>query len=131
MSNRLGIIALVLGLLVAGPVNAHHSFAAFDRTKQLEITGVVKEWQWTNPHSWLAITVVEGNGDVDYEFEGFSPSILPRYGITRDKFKPGDRVTVKYFARKDDAHGGQFISVDLVTGDAQSTPSASDPSTSK
>jgi hypothetical protein len=104
------IFALTLTLPISA--YAHHSFAAFDRSHEQEVTGTVKEWQWTNPHTWLFITVIEAGGNsVDYSFEGYNPLELPRLGITRNKFKPGDKVTVKYFPRKDNTNGGQFVGV--------------------
>ncbi len=39
------------------PAFAHHSFAMFDATKTVTLKGTVKEFEWTNPHSWLRITV--------------------------------------------------------------------------
>ena len=54
-------IALML-LILASPVAAHHSFAAFDQGKQVTLTGVVQEFQWTNPHSWLIVKVKGPDG---------------------------------------------------------------------
>jgi len=117
MGNNLVTAVVAVGLLAAVPAFAHHSFAAFDRTHQLQVTGTVKEWQWTNPHTWLFVTVSKvGFAPSDYSFQGYNPAELPRFGITRNKFKVGDRVVVTYFPRKDGAHGGQFVGVVFATG---------------
>ena len=59
-------IGLVRGCLAAlgaavalgsAPALAHHSFAMFDNTKNLPLEGPVKEFQWTNPHSWVQIEI--------------------------------------------------------------------------
>jgi Family of unknown function (DUF6152) len=122
MRQTIKFLFAAAGLSLAMPINAHHSFAAFDRSREMEITGTVKEWQWTNPHTWLIITVLkEGGQTVDYTFQGYNPAELPRLGITRNKFKPGDKVTVKYFPRRDDVNGGQMVGMNFSTD----TPSTS------
>ena len=50
----MGVVAAasVLGLW-AGQASAHHSFAMFDRTHDVVLKGTVREFQWTNPHSFI------------------------------------------------------------------------------
>lgn len=112
MRSKLVAGATILALSLAVPTYAHHSFSAFDRTRQVQVTGTVTQWQWSNPHTWLYVVVpVTGAGPANYSFEGYNPAELPRFGITRKKFKIGDKVTVTYFARKDHTNGGQFVGV--------------------
>ena len=50
----------ILGLaLSAGAALAHHSYAMFDRSKELVLAGTVREFQWTNPHSWIKLEVAD------------------------------------------------------------------------
>ena len=50
--SRYKILAIVLTLAaVAVPAVAHHSGAMFDDKKEVTVSGVVKEFQYTNPHS--------------------------------------------------------------------------------
>src|SRR4051812_37125515 len=64
------LLALVAGACVATPVLAHHSFAMFDRNKTIAISGVVKEYEWTNPHVWLHIMAPDKDGkSVQWSFE--------------------------------------------------------------
>jgi hypothetical protein len=80
----------------AGPVLAHHSFAAtYDSEKRIEIEGVVKEFVWRNPHSFLRIDVTDKDGEVKtWALEWGSVSQLAKSEMTRTSLKPGDRIIV-------------------------------------
>jgi hypothetical protein len=50
MNKLIGLLAsFTAGILAAAPAFGHHSFAMFDLTRRVTITGVVAEIQWTNP----------------------------------------------------------------------------------
>jgi hypothetical protein len=94
----------VLGAALFFPTPAlpHHSNVAFEVTKIITITGVVKEFQWRNPHTWLFVTVDDGKGGkVDWACEGRAPGVLLRAGWTKDSVKPGETVTVDMSPAKD------------------------------
>jgi len=55
-------IATIAFLMFALPAIAHHSFAMFDREKSVTLTGVVKEFEWTNPHVWIHMMVPDQAG---------------------------------------------------------------------
>ncbi len=98
-------LAAAAGLLaaLAGPVSAHHSFAAeFDSTRQVTLAGEVAMMEWVNPHSWLHIDVKKPDGSVErWKIEGGSPSVLLRLGWNRNSLPAGTRVTVVGFQAKD------------------------------
>jgi hypothetical protein len=80
---------------LAVPAVAHHSGAMFDNKKEVTLTGVVKEFQYTNPHSWLLVDVKGQDGKVvTWGFEAEGPSTLLRAGIRRSDFAPGTQVTI-------------------------------------
>ncbi len=88
-------LAIVLALL-AIPGNAHHSAAMFDTSKEVTLTGVVREFQYTNPHSWLLVDVKNTDGTVaTWGFEAEGPSTLLRAGIHRGDLAPGTLITIK------------------------------------
>ena len=62
MTFRRLTIVLLLVVGAAAPLGAHHSFAAFDRTREVTLTGVVKEVQWNNPHAWIQVVVTDARG---------------------------------------------------------------------
>ena len=103
---KLSVIAM---LAIAAPALAHHSFAMFDSTKEVEVVGVVKEFQWTNPHIWIQLGVNENGNPVVYNIEGSSPNGLSRKGWKRTTFKPGDKVTIVIHPLKHGELGGSFV----------------------
>jgi hypothetical protein len=88
-------IILAVVLLQPASVLSHHSNSAYEVQKVITITGVVKEFVWSNPHTWLYVIVDDGQGGkVEWACEGRAPGILGRAGWTRNSLKPGDTVTV-------------------------------------
>ena len=100
------------------PAMAHHSFAMFDATKTITLQGTVKEFEWTNPHSWMHIVVADASGQpVDWSFEMGSPGQLgSRFGMKPDSVRPGDKITIRAHPMKDGTNGGQYLSATLADG---------------
>jgi hypothetical protein len=91
------LAAFVLAGLVAAsaPGYAHHSFAAeFDADKPIKLAGTVTKVEWTNPHAWIYIDVMDDSGKVaNWGWELGSPTSLVRLGWTRNLLKVGTSVT--------------------------------------
>jgi hypothetical protein len=90
-------ILLFLCAAVSIPVCAHHSFGMFDASDEAEILveGVIKRWQFVNPHSWLIVTVSNQDGSAtDWSFEASSVPNLVRLGVTKETFRQGEKVRV-------------------------------------
>ena len=108
-----GLLSIGFGafaLLGAAPVLAHHSFAMFDTQREVTLAGTVREFQWTNPHSWLQLNVAQGSRTVEYSIEMGSPNTMSRKGWRRGTFKPGDNVTVVINPMRDGSPGGALVS---------------------
>ena len=101
---------------VSGPALAHHSFATFDKNRTVKLKGTVKEWQFTNPHSWLQLIVEEGGQQVEYSIEGASVNTLVRRGWGAKTFKPGDKIDVVVYPLKNGNKGGAFLSATFGNG---------------
>jgi hypothetical protein len=100
------------------PAPAHHSFAMFDADRTVTLQGTVKEFEWTNPHSWLHIMVSDaatGQQGV-WALELSSPARLKQMGMSADSVKPGDAISVTFHPLKDGARGGQFLQAVLPDG---------------
>jgi len=93
---RAAAILLALGVVLVSPVRAHHSFAAYEPSKQIKLSGVVTEFKWTNPHVYLQIDGQESAGGETKRWliECASTSILNRAGWRFNLVKAGDKVTV-------------------------------------
>lgn len=114
---RVAALAAAALLTMASAATAHHSFSMFDLEHPITISGVVKEWRWTNPHTWLTVTVANGKQQpVDWELEGASISVLRGKGWARTSFAAGDKVTVQIMPRRDKSPGGAVVTLTLANG---------------
>mgnify|MGYP001367793820 CR=1 FL=1 len=111
---------LLLSVLLAGiafPVLAHHSFSMFDDKKEVVLKGEVKEFQWSNPHTWIQLNVTDASGKVvEWSIEGGSPNLVGRQGWKRNTFKPGDKVEITVHPMRDGQPGGSFMRAVLPDG---------------
>jgi hypothetical protein len=114
--------AAVLGLW-AGQASAHHSFAMFDRTHDVVLKGTVREFQWTNPHSFIELVVAGPQGAVvAYSIELNSPNNLARQGWKSSSLKTGDKVLLTMNPLRDGSNGGLFVAVQLPDGSLLGDP---------
>jgi len=107
---------LAIAALAALPAAAHHSFAMFDQTKTVVLKGIVSEFQWTNPHSFIELDVAGGPQAGHWAIELNSPNNLTRQGWHRTDLKAGDEVTVTINPLRAGIKGGLFNSVVLPGG---------------
>jgi hypothetical protein len=113
------LVAAMIGASVAinVPAFAHHSFAMFDDQRQVTLDGVVKEFQWTNPHMWIQIAVMENGQLVEYSIEGGPPLVMARKGWNRFSMKPGEKLKITINPTKDSTvKGGSFVGAVLEDG---------------
>jgi hypothetical protein len=112
--------ALLIGavaLVAVAPVFAHHSFAAFDRSREVTLSGVVREFQWNNPHAWIQVIVTDEKGrQTEWGLECGSPNMMARTGWTRTTLKPGDRIVAVANPLKDGKPNGSLVRVTLPDG---------------
>jgi len=117
--SRAVVTSLVLAavLLCAGPAQSHHSNVEYEVTKVITVTGVVTEFEWVNPHTWLHITVDDGKGGkVEWLAEGRAPGILLRAGWTKSSLKFGETVTVDMSPAKNGTHKAIIARVTKADG---------------
>ena len=78
--KALGLAGIAVAMSASAAL-AHHSFAMFDAEKNIKLDGTVKEFQWTNPHSWILMMVKNKAGaDEQWAIEMGGPAGLARQG---------------------------------------------------
>jgi len=116
------LVAALAAFSCAAPASAHHSFAMFDRSRIVSVTGTVKEFEMINPHGWLQLMVVNSQGRAnEWSLETGGPGQLVRAGWQKESVRPGDKVTVEIHPLKDGSNGGELMSVILPNGQTLGT----------
>ena len=117
MTRSVAGVACAMVLSMAGSVLAHHSAAGVDRTKTVTVAGTVKEFRWTNPHSWIDLEVPDSaGGTTTWSAEMTSPAFLLRAGWRASTVKPGDKVSIVLRPMRSGDPGGLFVSITLPDG---------------
>jgi len=100
------------------PLLAHHSGAMFEKEKTITVEGVVKQFQYTNPHSWLLVDVKNKDGSVTtWGFEAEGPSTLQRAGIRPSDFAAGTKLKITGHPMKDGTPAAVWV--DAVRADGK------------
>ncbi len=108
--------AAVLAALTV-PAFAHHSYAEFDTDKKMTVEGTVKEFQWTNPHSWLLVNVPNAKGEPEqWAVELSSVSLLASRGWRPKTVVPGDKVEVTFHPMRNGMKAGSYMAIKLPNG---------------
>lgn len=104
-------------LLTSSAAVAHHSFAMFDQSKSVTLTGTVKEFQFTSPHAWIQLLVPGDQGEPEeWGVEMGAAGGLLRGGWTKKTLQPGDKISVVVNPLRDGSHGGSFKSATREDG---------------
>jgi len=100
------LVSGAAGVLFAGLVQAHHSFAPhFDASKPVSITGVVSEFEQRNPHAYLHVRAENADGRmIEWRCESHGVTQLTRNGLTPEMLAPGTelRITGSQHRRAED-----------------------------
>jgi hypothetical protein len=97
LSNLIARLALIAPMLVshASPARAHHSWAPYDVEREVRLQGLVTEYKWANPHSYIRLqTAREDGGSEVWEIELSSAVVIRNRGWSADTIAVGDRVTI-------------------------------------
>jgi hypothetical protein len=116
-AGLLGFAGPVALALTAPTAQAHHSFAMFDRTREVTVTGTVKEFQWSNPHAYIQLTAKNTAGaDVEWSLEMGSPMYLYARGWRPRTLRPGTQVRIRLNPLRNGSPGGVVLDVSDMSG---------------
>src|SRR4030081_3049546 len=113
-----GFVALVTGGLCVAPALAHHSFAMYDQTKTVTLTGVAHQFVAQANHAELHFYLVAPDGKlakgsdgkmVDYGIEMAGAAAVAAQGITADSFPVGTIFSVKVNPLRDGSNFGSRV----------------------
>lgn len=110
MGWRLDVVMTgVVLAATAGGAGAHHSFGMFDQAHPIELVGVVREFKFANPHSYIVL-LVKGDGaePVVWQLEGESANSLAWSGWSNKTLAPGDQLRVTIDPLRSGALGGAW-----------------------
>ena len=122
LPRRLNVLLMVGSLWCLFPTSvqvlAHHSTAMYNMATPVTVTGVVKRFEWTNPHAFVFLDVKDEKGNiVEWEVEMMSLNHLRGYGWTRNTVKPGDTISCTGGAAK--SGDASMISSYMKLGDGR------------
>ena len=110
MRRQLTALMMSCALMAAsGAALAHHSFAMFDQENPVELDGVVREFKFTSPHTFIILVVRQEDGTAQtWSLEGGAPSALVRDGWSNKTLKPGDELKMTIDPLRSGAPGGSW-----------------------
>jgi hypothetical protein len=117
MKNMRFALTYFLAMSFCTAALAHHSPAVFDRTREVKLVGVVKEFRWSNPHSFIELEVRNEKGGAElWAVEMNPPSYLVKAGWKSSTIRPGQTVTIMINPLRTPEKAGKFVSITLEDG---------------
>jgi len=110
MRRRLCVVLTsAAAIAMAGATMAHHSFAMFDQENPIELEGIVQEFKYTSPHTFILLQVKGPDGSVTvWNLEGATPGLLLREGWSSKTIKGGDELKMKVAPLRSGAPRGMW-----------------------
>jgi hypothetical protein len=119
IAKRFLLLVAPSWLVLPLELHAHHSPAMFDFQKELTLTGTVRAFEWTNPHSYIQL-VVKGNDGTEQEWslEMGANVYLYNLGWRPSTVKAGDTLKVVVVPLRSGKSGGGLL-VRATTADGK------------
>jgi hypothetical protein len=93
MQRTISLLVFPALLCIASSAAGHHGAAPFDQQTRVTVEGVVTEFDYRNPHSFLYLRTTDSAGDtIDMTIEAQGSSLRP-FGVTPDSLTAGEHVT--------------------------------------
>jgi hypothetical protein len=100
-------LTLALTLLVIAALEAHHGSADYHVDREVVVSGTVREWRFTNPHTWVYVTVTRPSGQIE-EWNGEGPPLqwATARGWSKTTLKVGETVRLIMYPSRQDSRSG-------------------------
>ncbi len=111
------LLLAAVAAAVSTPVLAHHGWSSYDEGKTLELTGIIRESGYSNPHGFARLQVDGGKGKVWYVVLA-PPSRMDARGLTREMLKKGATASVVGYPHREKA---EELRAERITIDGKTT----------
>src|SRR5688500_12451164 len=92
---------------------AHNGSADYHVDREVTVKGVVKEWRWTNPHTWIYVTVTKADGSVElWDGEGPPLTWATQRGWSTATLRAGEEVSVVMYPSRRTPRSGLVKRID-------------------
>jgi hypothetical protein len=99
--------AFIAVILFTTALSAHHGSADYHVDREVTVSGIVKEWRWTNPHTWIDVTVTKADGSVElWDGEGPPLTWAAQRGWSATTLRAGEQVSVVMYPSRRAARSG-------------------------
>jgi hypothetical protein len=92
MKPLLTAVFIILALVAAVPLSAHHSWPV-NTSRLVTVKGTVVEFAWENPHSMITLEVQTDGNPEKWMVGGPAISRMQANGWTKTTVRPGDVIT--------------------------------------
>lgn len=115
---RIHPACLIFGVLfLPGSGSAHHSPSMFDNSREMTVAGTVREFQFSNPHSYIQLVVESDDGsEQEWSIEMAANAYLYNLGWRPSTLKPGDDLIVTFVPLRNGEPGGLLMNVTTPDG---------------
>jgi len=113
--KALSLVAALTASFAAGTALAHHSLAGeFDTSQTFELHGAITKVEWTNPHIYIYVDMVDKGETVHWQCEMGSPNQLIRQGSKKTDLPIGTVIRAQANPARD---GSKTCSTRKITLD--------------
>jgi uncharacterized protein DUF6152 len=88
--RRISLMTLALAAILAGSALAHHGWSGYDSTREMTLTGTIREAGYEHPHGFIALAA---DGKL-WRVVLAPPTRMENRGLPREMLKVGATATV-------------------------------------
>ena len=112
------LLAACVAAVLTTAAAAHHGSADYHVDREVTVTGRVREWRWSNPHTWVYLTVRKPDGTVE-EWNGEGPPLTwaTQRGWSATTLARGEEVTLVLYPSRREGTAGLVKRIRRASGE--------------